>query len=265
MKAALRRPAIYAAAIVVGVAGVAVDLPPRVAAVIAATALLAGAGITAALAAAASRRARRTRVPSPPDTPPGEPAVAVFRLEGEYWTVAFRGPTIRLHDSKGLRYIHRLLQTPDAEVHALDLVMLGQPPASTRPGKEEALHVDTVSEQPLVDHEALSRYRLRIEDLRDQIEEAEATNDPERGARAREELDALVEEIERVTRPGGAPRTQPGETERARLNVTRAIRSSIGKIREQDASLGHHLDHDIRTGTYCAYVPDPTTAPDWAL
>ena len=78
-------------------------------------------------------------------------------------------------------------------------------------------------------------------------------------------LEPILDEIARITRPGGTSRSQPGEAERARVNVYRAIRKSIEKIREQDLSLAHHLDHDIRTGTYCSYDPDAVTAPDWAL
>ena len=63
----------------------------------------------------------------------------------------------------------------------------------------------------------------------------------------------------------GTPRNQAGEAERARLNVTRAIKSAISRVRDQDASLGHHLDHNIRTGTYCCYEPDAASPLTWAL
>ncbi|MGH2542544.1 MAG: transcriptional regulator, partial [Ardenticatenaceae bacterium] len=46
----------------------------------------------------------------------------VFRREGDYWSVAFDGDTIRLRDLKGLRYIARLLASPGREFHVLDLV-----------------------------------------------------------------------------------------------------------------------------------------------
>ena len=242
-----------------------VGLPWYAAVVIGVAALLVGAGLAAWLFAMAARpQGSHERVGvalSPPEHP-----TAVFRLEGEYWTIAFRGPTFRLVDSKGLQYIHRLLQAAGAEVHALDLELHGGPGvAATRTDGDDSLRPGA-STQLLVDHEALRRYRLRVEDLRDQIEEAEANGDPrERSSRAREELEYLIEELDRVTRSDGSPRAQASETERARVNVYRAIRKAIEKIREQDPSLGHHLDHDIRTGTYCSYGPDPATAPIWAL
>lgn len=259
----LRRPLIYVAAIVVGLVA-AVVLPWYAAVAIAVVALFAGAGLAAWLFAVAARPPG-AHAPAASVVPVLEPPVCVFRLEGEYWTIAFHGPTFRLADAKGLRCIHRLLQAPGVEVHVLDLGLLGMPGPPSAPAVEDDLHADAPAGQLLVDRETLRRYRLRIEDLRDQIEEAEANNDPERAARAREELEYLMEELDKVTRPDGSPRAQGGETERARVNVYRAIHTSIEKIREQDPSLGHHLDHDIRTGTYCSYVPDPATAIDWAL
>jgi hypothetical protein len=47
------------------------------------------------------------------------------------------------------------------------------------------------------------------------------------------------------------------------VSVTRAIRQAMTRIREHDRGLGEHLDHAIRTGTYCAYVPDPRVPSAW--
>ncbi|MFY9807331.1 MAG: hypothetical protein WAK86_08695, partial [Pseudonocardiaceae bacterium] len=46
---------------------------------------------------------------------------AVFRLDGEYWTIAFEQTIIRLKDTKGLRYLRSLLAAPGREFHVLDL------------------------------------------------------------------------------------------------------------------------------------------------
>jgi len=262
----LRRPAIYAAAVVVGVAALAAGLPWWAAIPVAIAALLGGAGIAAWMFAVPARPPGAHAAPTletRSDDAPG----AVFRLEGEYWTIAFQGSTFRLVDSKGLRYIHRLLGSPGIEVYALDLESAFHPGSPSVPAVDrgEALRLDVPSPDLLVDRQALDAYRRRVEDLRDQIEEADRNGDDERASRAREELEYLVEEIGRVTGRGGSPRARAGETERARVNVTRAIRKAIERIREQDRSLGHHLDHDIRTGTFCIYLPDPAAAPDWAL
>jgi hypothetical protein len=43
--------------------------------------------------------------------------------------------------------------------------------------------------------------------------------------------------------------------ERARVNVTRAIRTAIGRIEEVLPELGRHLDRSVQTGYYCRYEP----------
>lgn len=44
----------------------------------------------------------------------------VFHREGDYWSVAFEGYTVRLRDLKGLRYLACLLADPGREFHVLD-------------------------------------------------------------------------------------------------------------------------------------------------
>ena len=54
-------------------------------------------------------------------------------------------------------------------------------------------------------------------------------------------------------------------SERARAGVTRAIRQAIARIGEHHPQLGEHLGRTIRTGTYCAYFPDPRAPAEWEL
>jgi hypothetical protein len=37
----------------------------------------------------------------------------------------------------------------------------------------------------------------------------------------------------------------------------------MGRIAEHHPRLGEHLNRTIRTGTYCAYVPDPHGPAGW--
>ena len=241
------------AALAVGGVAMAVGLLWWVAVAIALVSLLGGAALAAWLFRWGDRS---TATPTPVVNAEGQ---SVFRLEGEFWTISYRGgATIHLPRSKGLRYIDRLLRSPNVEVHVLDLAAIHQPTAV--PGPREGLQVQGPTAQPIIDQEALRQYRLRVDDLRDQLDEAERNGDPERASRARVELEQVLDEIREHA---GHDRRFAEETEKARLNVTRAIRSAIEKIDDQDPSLGHHLDHDIRTGTYCVYEPDAATAPVW--
>ena len=49
------------------------------------------------------------------------PEQAIFRKEGEYWTVGYGGNSFRLKDTKGLGYLAHLLRHPAVEFHVLDL------------------------------------------------------------------------------------------------------------------------------------------------
>ena len=70
--------------------------------------------------------------PTPAPAAAREPA-AVLRLEGEIWTVIGRAGVVRLRDRKGLQYLATLLEHPDVEVHAMDLVTGGRaPPTASR-------------------------------------------------------------------------------------------------------------------------------------
>ena len=53
----------------------------------------------------------------------------------------------------------------------------------------------------------------------------------------------------------GRPRQLGSESERARLNVTRAIRTAISRIRDRAPDAAAHLDRAVRTGTRCSYSP----------
>ena len=46
---------------------------------------------------------------------------AIFRREGNYWTIGFGRVFIRMKDVKGLHYLRRLLTAPGREFHVLDL------------------------------------------------------------------------------------------------------------------------------------------------
>ena len=78
-----------------------------------------------------------------------------------------------------------------------------------------------------LDAEAKADYRRRLEDLREDIEEAEGFNDPERAARAREEYEFISQELAGAVGLGGRDRPASSDAERARVNATRAIRKTL--------------------------------------
>ncbi|MEA2474455.1 MAG: hypothetical protein QOE06_2370, partial [Thermoleophilaceae bacterium] len=192
----------------------------------------------------------------------------VFTREGEFWTISYGGAPFRLKDSKGLRHIARLLATPGQEHHAIDLVAgnaSGTPDAAAQ-AREAGLESGGLGDAgALLDPQAKAEYRRRLEELREEAEEAESFNDPERAARAQEEIDFIGHELAGAVGLGGRDRKAASTSERARVNVTRTIKAAVDRIGSNDASLGRHLDQTIRTGTFCSYEPDPAAPVGWRL
>ena len=71
-------------------------------------------------------------------------------------------------------------------------------------------------------------------ELQEEIEEADAFNDPERAAGAREELGFLARELAGAVGLGGRDRKTGSDAERARVNVTRAIRTALKRVADHD-------------------------------
>jgi hypothetical protein len=115
----------------------------------------------------------------------------------------------------------------------------------------------------MLDAQAKSAYRRRLEDLREETAEAERCNDPERGRRARVETEFLLGELARGIGLGGRDRTAGDPVERARVNVTRTLRAAVQKLALHDGPLGRHLTATVQTGIFCSYNPDPRVSITW--
>ena len=177
----------------------------------------------------------------------------------------FDGHTVRVRDVKGMRYLARLLADPGREHHVLDLVA-----AETAGGTQ--VHSNQAATLPgsalgdageLLDAQAKDAYRRRLAEIDDDLEQARATGDAERAAQADAERDFLVRELARAFGLSGRGRRAASASERARASVTRAVRQAIVRIGEHHPQLAQHLDRTIRTGTYCAYSPEPRTPVRW--
>jgi AAA ATPase domain len=225
------------------------DLPAAAAALAEARAIAADCGVTKLLA-----------VLDEPDQP--SPGALTLHREDDFWLIGYAGAPGRVPDSLGLRYLDLLVRNPGRELAAMDLVRLAAAtgPASTGPASTAA-HADGLQEvsgaraDDILDRQALAAYRQRLADLDEELAEAQEWHDTERASRLRAEKDFLVRELAAATGLGGRPRPLGSEAERARLNVTRAIRTAISRIRDRAPDAATHLDQTVRTGTRCCYSP----------
>lgn len=193
----------------------------------------------------------------------------LFRREGEYWTIAHEGKVFRLRNSKGLVCLAELLRNPGRELHVSELAAVGgevmavESPTAARLAAEGLTMAGTTA-AGVPDGRARAAYRERLADLRRELEEARAIPDERRAARAEEEIDFLARELTHGLGFGGRARQPGSPVERARLNVTRAIRVALARIADNHAGLGEHLGRTVRTGTFCSYAPDPRLPILWA-
>jgi tetratricopeptide (TPR) repeat protein len=196
-----------------------------------------------------------------------------FACSGEVWTIGREGLRFSLREAKGLTYIQRLLQHPGEEFHALDLI--------NGPGMVASSAVDsdatvaqlrerqdvTVREigdaGEMLDEQAKLQYKRRLHDLAEELEDLRERGAHTRAAAVESEIDFIQHELVRAVDRRGRNRRAGSTAERARLNVTRAIKSVIEKVAERDSALGKLLDRSIRTGSFCSYVPDSLNPTNW--
>lgn len=187
---------------------------------------------------------------------------ATLIREERGWVVACSDIRCRLTDTKGLRYVAELVRSPGVERHALDLV-----------DRVEGVGIEGYALDrrrlgdagELVDAKARTAYRHRIEALRAEIDDALDAGAEDRAEALQAELDHLVGQLAQAFGLGGRGRRASSALERARLNVTRAIRAATARVSEALPEAGPVLDRRLRTGIYCAYEPDEGDDVRWSV
>ena len=166
-------------------------------------------------------------------------SAATFRNEGEYWTIEFGSDAFRLRDSRGMRHLARLLASPGHEIHALESRPDRHVDAPAGPVGEDLGSDGLGDAGPRLDATAIAAYKGRLDELRDELIEAESWNDVERASRLRAEQQALAHELAAAHGLGGRDRPAASASERARVSATRAIRASLDRIGRQSTPLAH--------------------------
>lgn len=184
-----------------------------------------------------------------------------FQRNGSSWTLRIGDDTFTVMHVKGLSGLAELVARPGREVHVLELsaVIDGTSRASA---STTELNVGETTDV-LLDDEALRQYRSRIQHLEEELDEARTYNDIERESRAQIELDFLMDELRVSTGLGGKSRTTKSSAERARVRVTKSLRTAIGRVSDVSPAIGNHLSNSVQTGTYCSYQPDGLNPIEW--
>jgi hypothetical protein len=202
--------------------------------------------------------------------------VASFCHAGDYWTLSFAGEVCRVRHTLGMQYLAQLLRYPQHEFSVLDLaaasatitqsVKLPMPALATDAQPHDAtqsLHLGFSDAGEHLDAQAKAAYKQRLRELREELDEAQACYDIGRTDRIQQEIDFLMTELSRAVGLGGRTRKAASPLERARVNVTLAIKTALKRITTHHPALGHYLTRTIKTGYACVYTPDPSQPVTW--
>lgn len=188
----------------------------------------------------------------------------VFRRDGEVWTVALDGRTVRVRDARGFGYLALLLARPGREIHVLDLVATDAGVLPRAAPADDALSAgETGDAGEHLDAEARTAYRRRLAELEGEEATARAAGDAAAADALRDEAAQLARELARAVGLGGRVRRAGSPAERARINVTRAITRVLERLAALDAETAAHLRDAVHTGVFCRYEPDPRRPVDW--
>ena len=169
-------------------------------------------------------------------------AVGELRRTGATWSLRWRGEQASIPDAKGVRDLAALLAQPRKPIHVLDLV-----------GIRHSAGADT---GPALDHQARTAYKARLQELADELADAEGSADLGRAERLRTERDFLAHELAAALGLGGRVRATGDPVERARKAVSMRIAAAIKAIEGVHPPLGRHLRASVRTGRLCVYEPE---------
>lgn len=181
---------------------------------------------------------------------------ATLNNDGAAWTLLYDGRRSQLRPLKGFRYLTVLLMAPGQERHALEVM--------ARASDDGAVVAPQgVGLGPALDSRAKEELRLRVEELRAELADAEETGEPLRAERARDEIEAIGGVLASALGLGGRDRPTGKTSERARAAVTKAIRAAIAEVAKREPGLADMLTRTVRTGTFCSYEPLLDAPIEW--
>ncbi|MFE7134117.1 ATP-binding protein [Streptomyces sp. NPDC057638] len=172
---------------------------------------------------------------------------AQFRKEGAVWALDFAGRSVHVPDAKGLRDLHTLLGHAGDDLSAVSLL--------DPEGGAVVVAARGLGGDPVLDEEAKTRYRRRLERLDEEIDRAAELDDQRRVEEFSRERAALLDELRTAAGLGGRTRRLGDEAERARKAVTARIRDSLRRLEGLHPELAAHLRESLTTGAYCSYRP----------
>ncbi|MDK2955729.1 MAG: hypothetical protein PWQ57_1225 [Desulfovibrionales bacterium] len=180
-------------------------------------------------------------------------AVCTFRIENEVCHITYAGHEYVFGKLNGHVYISELLHRPGETIPVCALYSIVNPPPEIVPVDKDSEGLSTqIVFQEVLDKEGI---RTISEEISNKKYEMSSCVDLERRAELEDEIDKLEKYLSGSTHNKGS-KTFSDQTEKARINVSRAIDRAIDKISKENEELAKYLKKTIRYGAECIYRPD---------
>jgi len=122
---------------------------------------------------------------------------SLFLRQNDYWTIRYRGHAALLKSTRGLHYLAVLLRDPGREFHVREL--LARPMDVSTPAAavaaNECVTGGLYAGAPVLDAQAKAEYKCRVNDLRQDLNQAKRFNDPQRKTEVQNELQAIADHL----------------------------------------------------------------------
>ena len=191
----------------------------------------------------------------------------IFRFNGDFWTVRYKGKEKLIKHTKGMDYIAYLFRHQAQDIHSMELyqaITEGIPDTDTRMSKmsskkiesDEGLSKEDKEKYKMLtpeDLKTLENHRKQLETSRDK---AMMENDSAKEAEISSELEKIENYIKKNTNKWGKPRDFPDRTEKMRISINKAIKTAKNNIDKVHKELFSHIDKYLETGTYNIYRPE---------
>jgi hypothetical protein len=189
---------------------------------------------------------------------------SLFLCQNDYWIIQYHRQTAVLRSTRGLECLAVLLRDSGREFHVTQLLScrLDASILAAAAGHGQ-IKGGLCAGVPLLDAATKTECKCRLNELRQDLSEAERLNDPQRKSEAQNEIQVIANYLGSAVGLGGRDRRASSDAERARSAVTKCIKKAIQKIGDAIPSLGYHLAARIKTGYFCSYNPHPERPVNW--
>tara|TARA_Y100000031_G_scaffold143003_1_gene173093 strand:+ start:400 stop:1380 length:981 start_codon:yes stop_codon:yes gene_type:complete len=191
----------------------------------------------------------------------------IFRFNGDFWTVRYKGKEKFIKHTKGMDYIAYLFRHQKQEIHSMKLyqAFTEEIPdtnrrmskmSSKKIEKYEGLYKDVKDDYKMLTPEALENLKGRLDELKIDQNKAMMENNSLEEERISKEVEELDNFIKANTYKWGEVRVFSTSTEKMRISINKAIKTAKNNIEKVHKELFSHIDKYLETGTYNYYRPE---------